>query len=45
MEIKRREDVLEDVEKFCYLGDVIRSNGGTSEVVSTRIDSVWKKFR
>ena len=37
---KRGEDILEEVEKFCYLGDVISYYGGASEPVST-----WKKFR
>ena len=32
LEFKRCEDVLEEVEKFCYLGDMISCFGGTSEV-------------
>ena len=43
LEFKRGEDVLEEVEKFCYLGDMI-SYGGASEAVSARIGSAWKKF-
>ena len=39
------EDVLEDVEKFCYLGDMIGCYGGTSEAVSATIGGTWKKFR
>ena len=39
------EDVLEEVEKFCYLGDVISCYGGACEAVSARISSAWKKFR
>ena len=44
-EFKRGEDVLEEVEKFCYLGDLISCYGGASEAVSARIGSAWKKFR
>ena len=45
LEFKRGEYVLEEVEKFCYLGDVISYYGGASEAVSARIGSAWKKFR
>ena len=45
LEFKRGEDVLEEVEKFCYLGDMISCYGGASEAVSARIGSAWKKFR
>ena len=45
LEFKRGEDVLEKVEKFCYLGDMVICYGGTSEAVSARIGNVWKKFR
>ena len=41
LEFKRGEDVLEDVEKFSYLSDVISCYGGAS----ARIGSAWKKFR
>ena len=36
---KKGEDVLEELEKFCYLGDMISCYGGTSKVVSTGIGS------
>ena len=39
------EDVLEELEKFCYLGDMIICYGGASEAVSARTGSGWKKFR
>ena len=42
---KSGEDVLGEVEKSCYLGDMISCYGGVSEAVSTRIGSAWKKFR
>ena len=45
LEFKRGEDVLEEVEKFCYLGGMISCYGGAFEVVSARIGSAWKKFR
>ena len=45
IEFKRGEDVLERLEKFCYLGDMISCYGGASEAVSARTDSAWKKFR
>ena len=44
LEFKRDEDVLQEVEKLCYLGDVISCYGGASEPVSARIGSVWKIF-
>ena len=45
LEFKRGEDVLEEVQKFCYLGDMISCYSGPSEAVSARIGNVWKKFR
>ena len=44
LEFKRGEDVLEEVETFCYLGDRI-SYGEASKTVSAIIGSAWKKFR
>ena len=40
LEFKRGEDVLEEVEKLCCLGDMISCYGGTSEAVGARIGSV-----
>ena len=45
LEFKRGEYVLEESEKFCYLGDMTSCYGGASEAVSARIGSVRKKFR
>ena len=45
LEFKTGEDVLEEVEKFCYLDDMISCFGGASEAVNGRIGSAWKKFR
>ena len=36
--------VLEEVEKFCYFGDMFNSYGGASKVVSAKIGSAWEKF-
>ena len=45
LEFKTGEDVLKEVEKFCYLGCMISCFGGASEAVSARIGSAWKVFR
>ena len=39
LEFKRSEDVLDEVAKLCYLGDIISCYGGTSEAASARIGS------
>ena len=41
----RQRGVLEEVEKFCYLGDIISCYGGALEAVSARNGSAWKKLR
>lgn len=38
LEFKRGEVVLEEVEIFCYLDDMIRCYGGATEAVSARIE-------
>ena len=43
LQFKRGEDVLEEEEKFCYMGDMI-SYGGASKALNARIGSAWKKF-
>ena len=45
LEFKRGEDVLEEVEKFCYLGNIISCYCGASEAVNASIGSAWKRFR
>ena len=45
LECKRGENVLEEVEKFFYVSDMINCYCGASEAVSTEIGSTWKKFR
>ena len=44
LEFKRGEDVLEEVEKFCYLVGMFSCHGGASEAVNARIDSARKSF-
>lgn len=45
LEFKRSEDVLEEMEKFCYMGNMISCYGEAPETVGARIGSAWKKFR
>lgn len=45
MEFKNSEDVIEEVEKFCYFGDMSISYGGASAAVSPKIGSAWKNLR
>ena len=40
-----QNDKLECVEKFCYLGDMIGSGGGSEEAARTRVRCAWAKFR
>ena len=36
---------IEVVDRFSYLGDVLRSKGEAPEAVTSRIRSAWKKFK
>ena len=36
---------LEVVENFCYLGDMLGSEGGVERSVITRVGTAWRKFR
>ena len=45
LEFKRGEDVLEEVETFCYLGDTISCYRGASKAVSAVIGNAWKRSR
>ena len=38
-------DMLECVDKFCYLGDMIGSGGGAEEASRMRVKCAWGKFR
>ena len=40
-----QNDKLECVEKFCYLGDMIWSGGGSEEASKTRVRCAWAKYR
>ena len=44
-EVMVMNDRYEAVNRFCYLGDMIDSGGGSEAAVSTRIQCGWKKFR
>ena len=37
--------MLECVDKFCYLGDMIGSGGGAEDASSMRVKCAWGKFR
>ena len=45
VEFKRGENVFEEMEKFCYLGNMISCYSEASEAMNARIVSAWKKFR
>ena len=45
LEFRRDEDVLEEVEKFFYLSDMINCYGGALEAGSAGIGSAWMKIR
>jgi len=36
--------LLEKVDKFCYLGDMLDADGGCDSAVTPRVRSAWKKF-
>ena len=38
-------DNIEEVDRFSYLGDVISTEGGAQEAVTSRIRLSWKKFK
>ena len=44
LKFKKGENVSEEVEKFCCLGDKISCYRGASEAVSSTIGGAWKKF-
>jgi len=37
--------LLEKVDKFCYLGDMLDTDGGCDSAVTAGVRSAWKKFR
>jgi hypothetical protein len=37
--------LLESVDKFCYLGDMLDADGGCDSAVTARVRCAWKKFR
>lgn len=43
--VKLDDEQLENVNSFCYLGDVISQSGGCYDAITARIRSTWKNFR
>ena len=43
--VLQNREVIEVVGQFCYLGDVLNDEGGSSMVSIKRVRSGWKKFR
>ena len=44
-EVNLAGDEIERVDKFCYLGDVLSTEGGVQGAVVARIRAGWKKFK
>ena len=43
--IRPSDTVIERVETFCYLGDMLSSDGGCEHAVISRMNKAWNKFR
>ena len=39
------DGTIEEVESFCYLGDVLDREGGAERAVRARVAAAWKKWR
>jgi len=37
--------LLEKVDKFCYIGDMLSTSGGCDLAVTARVRCAWEKFR
>ena len=44
-EVQVGPDKLEVVASFCYLGDMLSAAGGCELSTTTRVKTVWKKFK
>ena len=44
-EVQVGPDKLEVVASFCYLGDMLSAAGGYELSITTRVKTVWKKFK
>jgi len=42
--VKLGNDIIEVVQEFCYLGDVVGSSGDAQSSVTARIRAGWRKF-
>ena len=38
-------EVLEEVESFCYLGDVVDRDSGAERAVNMKVAAAWSKWR
>ena len=38
-------EVIEEVEEFCYLGDLLDREGGVERTVRMRVSAAWRKWR
>ena len=38
-------EVIEEVEEFCYLGDLLDREGGVEREVRIRVSAAWRKWR
>ena len=38
-------DGMENVDRFCYLGDMLNSGGGIESATIMRVQCAWSKFR
>ena len=36
---------IEEVQKFCYLGDVLDCEAGVKRAVRARVSAAWKEWR
>ncbi len=43
--VRKGEAPVEVVDIFCYLGDVVRGEGGAEAAVRVRIACSWKSWR
>ena len=38
-------DMLEEVEQFCYLGDMLACEAGVERAVRTRVTAAWRRWQ
>jgi len=42
--VKLENDMIEEVQEFCCLGDAVGSSGDVQSLVTARICASWRKF-